>query len=54
MEFDINPKQVGYAPDSLVGCKFCKFKDICFMDNKDIVILKEEKDLSFLGGEEDA
>lgn len=54
VEFDINPKQVGYAPDSLVGCKFCKFKDICFMDNKDIVILKEEKDLSFLGGEEDA
>ncbi len=54
VEFDINPKQVGYAQDSLVGCKFCKFKDICFMDNKDIVILKEEKDLSFLGGEKDA
>lgn len=54
VEFDINPKQIGYAQDSLVGCKFCKFKDICFMDNKDIVILKEEKDLSFLGGEEDA
>lgn len=54
VEFDINPKQIGYTPDSLVGCKYCKFKDICFMDNKDIIILKEEKDLSFLGGEEDA
>ena len=50
-KYDINPKQVG---TELVGCEFCSFKDICYKNHKDIVHLKEYKDLSFLGGEENA
>lgn len=50
-KYDINPKQVG---TDLVGCEFCQFKDICFKNHKDIVHLKEYKDLSFLGGEDNA
>lgn len=49
--FEINPKQIN---SDLVGCEFCKFKDICFRNNKDIVNLEEYKDLSFLGGEDNA
>lgn len=49
--FDINPKYVGKEN---LGCEFCKFKDICYMTNEDIVYLQEIKDLSFLRGEEDA
>ena len=50
-KYDINPKQVG---KDLVGCEYCHFKDICFKNHKDIVHLKEYKDLSFLGGDENA
>ena len=49
--FEVNPKQIN---GDLVGCEFCKFKDICFRNNKDIVNLEEYKDLSFLGGEDNA
>ena len=50
-EFSINPKQIG---KDLVGCEFCKYKDICYRKNEDIVSLKEYKDLSYLGGEDNA
>ena len=50
-KFDINPKKIGY--DNL-GCEFCKFKDICYMSEKDIVNLKEYKNLEFLGGDDNA
>ena len=49
--FEINPKHIGKEN---IGCSFCKFKDICYMNNKDIVYLNEIKDLSFLGGDESA
>lgn len=49
--FAIDPKQVG---DSLVGCKFCKYKDICYMNNKDIKKLNKVSKKDFLGGETDA
>ncbi len=49
--FDIDPKQIG---DILVGCKFCKYKDICYMNNKDIKKLKKMSKKDFLGGEKDA
>lgn len=49
--FEINPKFIGKEN---IGCSFCKFRDICYMNNKDIVYLKEIKDLSFLGGDESA
>lgn len=50
-DFEINPKKIG---KDLIGCEFCKYKDICFKKEEDIVALKEYKKLSFLGGEEDA
>ena len=48
-KFSINPKQIG---DDLVGCEFCKYRDVCFRKNEDIVTLKKYKDLSYLGGED--
>ena len=50
-DFNINPKQIGM---DLVGCNYCKYKDICYMKNEDIVKVKEYQDLSFLGGDIDA
>lgn len=47
-KFDINPKEIN---DKLVGCNFCKYKDICYKKNEDIVKLKESDNL-FKGGEE--
>ena len=47
-KFDINPKKIGMDN---VGCKYCKYKDICFIKNEDIVEFKEYSDLSFLGGD---
>lgn len=43
--FNINPKKIG---GKNIGCNFCKFKDICFMNNKDMVELDDIKDLEFL------
>ena len=49
--FDINPKKVG---KDLLGCEYCNYKDICYFKQEDIVKLKEYKDLSFLGGDDNA
>lgn len=38
--FDINPKQI---KDKLKGCNYCRYKDICYMRNEDIVELPEVK-----------
>ena len=46
--FPINPKKLG---DELVGCKYCKFKDVCYKKEKDIVNLEKIDTLDFLGGE---
>lgn len=37
-DFDINPKEMD---DKNIGCKFCKYKDICYMTSRDIVKLKK-------------
>lgn len=50
-KFDINPKRIGI---NNVGCEFCSFKDICYRKEKDIVNLKEYKNMEFLGGEDNA
>lgn len=50
-KFDINPKQID---DEKVGCKFCKYNDICYVCEKNYVKLKENKSLDFLGGDIDA
>jgi len=49
-DFAINPKKLG---DTLVGCEYCPFGDICYKNENNIVELKEHKDLDFLGGEND-
>ncbi|MBO5182993.1 MAG: PD-(D/E)XK nuclease family protein [Bacilli bacterium] len=49
-KFDINPKQIGYKKDGLVGCKYCKFNDICFKKEENIIKLKELDYKDFLGG----
>ena len=50
-DFDINPKRIS---DKNMSCGFCKFKDICYMNENNIVNLKEIKDLDFLGGDNNA
>lgn len=41
-KFDINPKEMN---GKNIGCNYCKYKDICYMKQKDIVILKELKNI---------
>lgn len=48
-QFEINPKRVGM--DNL-GCKYCSFKDVCYLSEKNIKNLKEYKNMEFLGGKE--
>lgn len=50
-QFAINPKRIG---SNNLGCEFCSFKDICFHTEKDIVNLKEYKNMEFLGDDTDA
>lgn len=49
--FDINPKRI---KDDVVGCKFCKFKDLCFRKEEDIVNLEDTKFKDIIGGEDNA
>ena len=49
--FDINPKVIN---NKNIGCEYCKFKDICYMTEKDIVRLKDIDNLYFLGGDNNA
>ncbi|MBQ3297940.1 MAG: PD-(D/E)XK nuclease family protein [Bacilli bacterium] len=46
--FIINPKS--YAGKN-VACEYCKFKDICYMNDSNIVNYPKVDDLSFLGGD---
>lgn len=39
-EFNINPKR---TIETYLGCDYCKYKDLCFVKNKDYIIIKEEK-----------
>lgn len=43
--FEINPKMI---LGKNIGCEHCKYKDLCFMTNRDIKELEEIKDLEFL------
>ena len=44
-KFDINPKRVG---TDNIGCMYCKYRDICFVKEKDIYNLEVNKDLDFI------
>jgi hypothetical protein len=46
--FEIDPKRIGF---NNVSCEYCKYKDICFMNENNIKVLDEIKDLDFLGGD---
>ena len=48
-DFEINPK---IYDGKNISCKFCEFKDLCFMSNSNLKYLDKVEDLSFLGGEE--
>ena len=48
-DFSIDPKVID---NKNVSCTYCKFKDLCFKTNNDLVYLDKVEDLSFLGGEE--
>ena len=50
-DFEIDPKVMKFKN---ISCEYCKFKDICYMNQNNIKYLKEIKDLNFLGGEENA
>ena len=47
--FDINPKRIN---NELVSCKYCKYRDVCFRKEENIIDLEEHDDLDFLGGGE--
>ena len=47
-DFSINPK---VYKEKNISCKYCKFKDLCYMNDKNIKYLEDVDDLSFLGGE---
>ena len=49
-KFSIKPVKKE-TEQEITACKFCKYKDICFRTNDDIVNLKKDNDLSFLGGD---
>lgn len=48
--FAINPKEIN---GNNLGCKFCTYKDICFIKNENITKLAKKKKEEFLGGDED-
>ena len=49
--FEIAPKRVN---DVNISCTFCKFRDICFRKEDDILDVAKDDKLTFLGGEVDA
>ena len=52
--FDINPKRIGMeSNEEMTGCRYCRYRDICFRKQEDIVSLKEYKNLEFIEGEKD-
>ena len=50
-DFRINPKNV---KGKNIGCEFCSFRDICFMNDKDNVYLEVDENSSYLGGDSNA
>ena len=48
--FEINPKRID---NELVGCKFCKYKDLCYRKEENIKDLPYTSFEQIVGGEED-
>ena len=47
-KFEIKPKRIDNKNKS---CNFCPFKEICYLEEKDVENLKSPENLDFLGGE---
>lgn len=47
-DFKINPKRFLSDNGEISGCQFCEYRDICYRSPRDIVTLKEYKNLEFL------
>lgn len=45
-DFNINPKRINQTN---LGCEFCSYRDLCYMNEKNIVNLTEHTNLDFLG-----
>lgn len=53
-DFKIAPKKFSSEfKDQISSCSYCPYRDICYLKPKNVVRLKEYKDLEFLGGEKD-
>lgn len=50
-DFFINPK---YYDGENISCKFCSFRDLCYMKERDIKYLDKVDNLDFLGGDNNA
>lgn len=50
-DFSINPK---YYEGENISCKFCSFRDLCYMKEQDIKYLDKVNNLDFLGGDNHA
>ena len=46
--YQINPKK----DKDFTSCGYCPYKDICYKTYSDEVFIEADKDLSFLGGED--
>lgn len=46
-DFKINPKVIGGENHS---CKYCKYKDVCYKKNEDLIYLDKHTNLDFLKG----
>lgn len=51
VDFKINPKRIDNV---LVGCEYCRFKDLCYLREENIVDLKNTKFKDLIGGEGNA
>jgi len=50
-DFEVNPKH--YDKEN-ISCKFCAYKDLCFMKEQDANYLEKVDNLDFLGGDNNA
>lgn len=49
--FNVNPKVKGIDN---ISCKYCAYKSVCFTNEKDNMLIKNDDELSFLGGDQNA
>ena len=52
-DFKVNPINILDNEKEITGCINCKFKDLCYMSQKDISIKNITKFSDIIGGEED-